>query len=130
MQPEPAPSFETNGFFKAVIERRISDAEKELDTIRATIPGTESGRGYLKGLEGLLLTAKSNDDKYLYLAKIDMTQKKLRTLRKEFTDHGRSALHSDYDRGYFQALESYVRKLEHSGLSQLNPAQPNKKPTQ
>jgi hypothetical protein len=59
-----------------------------------------------------------------------MTQKKLRTLRKEFADHGRSALHSDYDRGYFQALESYVRKLEHSDVSQLDPVQSNKKPKQ
>ena len=113
---EPAPNIETNGFFDAVIGRRIADAEKELDAIRTTIPGTESGRGYLKGLEGLLLTAKSNDDKYLYLSKIEMTQKKLRTLRKEFADHGKVTLHSDYDRGYFQALESFIRKLERSEL--------------
>lgn len=57
-----------------------------------------------------------------------MTQKKLKTLRKEFVDHGRNALHSDYDRGYFQALESFIRKLEHSDLTQGNTALPDKKP--
>ena len=113
-----APNFETNAFFKAVIERRNADAEKELDTVRVTIAGTENGRGYLKALEGLLLTAKSNDDKYLYLSKIEKTQKKLRELRKEFSTHTTSALHTDYDKGYFQALENYIRSLERADLSQ------------
>jgi hypothetical protein len=76
------------------------------------VPGTERGRGYLKGLEGLLLTAKSNDDKYLYLSRIEKTQKKLRLLRKEFANHVTSNLHSDYDKGYFQALENFIRTLE------------------
>jgi hypothetical protein len=109
---------ETNGFFQAVIERRIADAEKELDAVRTSIPGTENGRGYLKGLEGLLLTAKSNDNKYLCLSKIERTQKKLRELRKEFANHTTNSLHSDYDKGYFQALENFIRKLERSDLPQ------------
>ncbi len=113
---EPAPNIETNGFFEAVMARRIADAETELDSIRTMIPGTESGRGYLKGLEGLLLTAKANDDKYLYLSRIEMTQKTLKTLKREFADHTKNALHSDYDRGYFQALEGFIRKLERSDL--------------
>jgi hypothetical protein len=86
--------------------------------VRSTITGTENGRGYLKGLEGLLLTAKSNDDKYLYLSKIEKTQRKLRELRKEFANHTTRTLHSDYDKGYFQALENYIRSLERSDLSQ------------
>jgi len=110
-----------------VIERRIADAEKELDAIRTTIPGTETGRGFLKGLEGLVLTAKSNDDKYLYLSKIDRTQKNLRTLRKEFTSHTKNSLHSEYDRGYFRALESYMRKMERSNLPQEAPSEGKKK---
>jgi hypothetical protein len=115
---QATPRFETNAFFKAVIERRNSDAEKELDAVRSTITGTENGRGYLKGLEGLLLTAKSNDDKYLYLSKIEKTQRKLRELRKEFANHTTRTLHSDYDKGYFQALENYIRSLERADLSQ------------
>ena len=80
------------------------------------MPGTEAGKGYLKGLEGLLLTAKSNDDNYLYLSKIEKTEKKLRALRREFTNHTKSNLHSEYDKGYFQALENFARKLESSDL--------------
>ena len=120
---EIGTSFRTNEFFQAIIERRIADAEKELDAVRSTIPGTDIGRGYLKGLEGLLLTAKSNDDKYLYLSRIEKTQKKLKELRKEFTNHEANVLHTEYDKGYFRALESYIRKLEHLDLSQEQPSE-------
>ncbi|MGA2460273.1 MAG: hypothetical protein ABSF82_02515 [Candidatus Bathyarchaeia archaeon] len=101
-----------------MIERRISDAEKELDAIRTTIPATETAKGYLKALEGLILTAKSTDDRYLYLSKIDKTPTKLRTLRREFAEQGTNVLHADYDRGFFLALETYMRKLERSNLPQ------------
>jgi len=112
-EPPPPPiNVDTDRYFQAIVERRISDAEKELDTIRTTLPATETARGYLKALEGLLLTTKSNDDRYLYLARIEKTPKKLKQLRKDFATHAKSRLHADYDRGYFQALESYVRQLE------------------
>ena len=105
-----------------MIDRRISDAEKELDSIRTSTPASDATTGYLKALEGLLLTAKSNDDKYLYLSKIEKTPKNLRAIRKEFANHNANVLHADYDRGYFQALESFVRKLERSAI----PAEPTK----
>jgi hypothetical protein len=109
---------DSDKFFQFVIERRISDAEKELDAVRTTIPATEAAKGYLKALEGLLLTAKSNGDKYLYLAKIEKTPTKLRTLRREFSAQTMNGLHTDYDRGYFQALEGFVRKLERSEITE------------
>lgn len=111
-------SIDTDKFFQMIIERRISDAEKELDTIRTTIPSTELAKGYMKALEGLLLSAKSNDDKYLYMSRIEGTPKDVKALRKEFEAHIANRLHVDYDVGYFQALESYAKKLEHSAPSQ------------
>ncbi len=65
--------------------------------------------GYLKALEGLLLTIKSNDDKYLYFSKTSFNPNALKTLRKEFKEHVESSLHSDYDRGYFSALLDYLK---------------------
>jgi hypothetical protein len=117
-QTETPPNIETEKFFQAVIDRRIADAEKELDTIRTLLPSTESGKGYLKAIEGLLLAAKSNEDKYLYLSKIEKTSKNLRTLRREFSQQSKSTIHGDFDRGYFQALESYVRILERAGAAE------------
>ncbi len=114
-KPQPGVAVDTEKYFQAIIQRRIADAEKELDAIRTSIPATESAKGYLKALEGLLLTAKSTDDKYLYLSKIETMPSKLKTLKKEFGQHSANVLHSDYDRGYFQALESYLKKLEREG---------------
>jgi len=68
-------------------------------------------------LEGLLLTAKSNDEKYLYLSKVEKTQKNLKNLRREFSQQTKNPLHSDFDRGYFEALEGYARMLERAGTS-------------
>jgi len=124
---QPGPQIDAERFYQAVIERRISDAEKELDAIRTTIPATEGAKGYMKGLEGLLLTAKSTDDRYLYLSKVEKTPTKLKTLRREFAAQGTNVLHSDYDRGFFLALETYMRKLERSSALQEkveNPAKP------
>jgi len=104
-----------DAFFQAVIERRIADAEKELDSVRASTPATETAKGNMKACEGLLLTAKANSDKYLYLSKVEMTQKQLKMLRKEFAAQAANSHHADYDRGYFQVLESYVKKLEQAG---------------
>jgi len=85
-----------------------------LDTIRVVLPPNQSTQGYLKALEGLLLTAKSNEDKYLYLAKVEKTAKNFKALRREFASQTKNSLHADFDRGYFQALESYMKRLERS----------------
>lgn len=109
-----------------MIERRIADAEKELDFIRTSIPETETAKGYLKACEGLLLTARASADKYLYLSKIEKTQKQLRTLRKEFAGEAMNQLHTDYDRGYFQVLENFMKKLERSNTQTANSAETKK----
>jgi len=70
-------------------------------------------------LEGLLLTAKSNEDKYLYLAKVEKTAKNFKALRKEFATQTKVPLHADFDRGYFQALEAYMKKLERTEPQEL-----------
>ena len=109
-----------------MIERRIADAEKELDFIRTSIPGTESAKGYLKACEGLLLTAKASGDKYLYFSKVQKTRKELRTQRKEFAREAMNQLHTDYDRGYFQVLESFMKKLERSNIQAANSVEATK----
>lgn len=83
------------------------------------LPPNQTTQGYLKALEGLLLTAKSNEDKYLYLAKIEKTAKNYKALRKEFSSQTKVPLHADFDRGYFQALESYMKKLERAEPQEL-----------
>jgi len=74
-------------------------------------------------LEGLLLSAKASDDKYLYFAKIEKNTKNMKTLRREFGQQAKNPLHAEFDRGYFQALEAYARILEQSNpVQQTLPA--------
>jgi hypothetical protein len=93
--------------------RAWTDAEKELDGIRQKAENALWYKGYVKALEGLLLTYRSNDDKYIYLPKMLGTrgEESINQLRKEFGDFASNEIHGEYDRGYFKALEDYVSLL-------------------
>ncbi len=102
-----------NRFFQNVEVRAWTDAEKELDTIRQKAESTAWYKGYVKALEGLLLTFRSNDDKYIYLprALANRGEESINQLRKEFGDFAANEIHGEYDRGYFKALADYVALL-------------------
>jgi hypothetical protein len=61
----------------------------------------------------LLLTYRTNDDKYIYLPKMLGTrgEESINQLRKEFGEFAANEIHGEYDRGYFKALEDYVTLL-------------------
>jgi len=102
-----------NKFLQYVGERSWTDAEKELDIIRQKSENTQWSRGYVKALEGLLLTYRNDDDKYIYLPKAlaNRTEEDTKALRKDFADFAANDLHGEYDRGYFKALEDYLSLL-------------------
>src|SRR5215831_18196312 len=104
------PQASINKYLQHVGERAWTDAEKELDTIKQKSDNTQWSRGYVKALEGLMLTYRNDDDKYIYLPKA-LTNKKgqeCESLRKEFGDFAASEIHGEYDRGFFKALEDYI----------------------
>jgi hypothetical protein len=108
-----------NRFFHSVEARAWTDAEKDLDNIRQKSENAAWYRGYVKALEGLLLTYRNNDDKYIYLprALASRSEESVNLLRKEFGEFASNDIHGEYDRGYFKALEDYVTLL-----SNLKPA--------
>lgn len=108
--PPAIPQVSVAKFLQNVEERAWTEAEKELDTIRQKSQNSAWSRGYVKGLEGLLLTNRSNDDKYLYLPKAlgNRSEEVIRSLQNEFAEFAANELHGDYDRGYFKALEEYL----------------------
>ena len=61
----------------------------------------------------MLLTFRTNDDKYIYLPRMLGTrgEESINQLRKEFGDFAANEIHGEYDRGYFKALEEYVTLL-------------------
>ena len=93
--------------------RAWTDAEKELDAIRQKAENALWYKGYVKALEGLLLTYRTNDDKYIYLPRVLATrgEESIKQLRKEFGEFATNEIHGEYDRGYFKALEDYVTLL-------------------
>jgi len=111
-----------NRFFQNVEERAWTDAEKELDGIRQKAENALWHKGYVKALEGLLLTYRTNDDKYIYLPKMLATggDESINQLRKEFGEFAANEIHGEYDRGYFKALEDYVTLL--SSMKSPSPA--------
>jgi len=106
-------------FFESLVQGRLKESEKNFERI---IIGegmdSEKKRGYIKALEGLLLTLKSSDDKYLYFAKESFDDDTLHKLEKEFTDHINDPLRSEYDRGYFSALVDYIKILKKRPLKE------------
>jgi len=109
-----------NKYLQHVGQRAWTDAEKELDAIKQKSDSTQWSRGYVKALEGLMLTYRNDDDKYIYLPKT-LTNKsgpENEALRKEFAEFAANEIHGEYDRGFFKALEDYL-----SQLATLRPAQ-------
>jgi len=103
-------------YFILIGERRISEAERELQTIREKSDNSQWEKGYMKALEGLLLTQKSTSDKYIYLARFNLNEESAKKLKMEFTEHASNELHGEYDKGYFKALSDYVDILERNAL--------------
>jgi hypothetical protein len=111
--PKVIPQIPVNKFLEHVEARAWTDAEKELDVIRQKSDDSQWSRGYVKALEGLMLTYRNNDDKYIFLPKVlaNRTEETIINLKKEFSEFAANELHGEYDRGYFKALDDYFTLL-------------------
>ena len=98
-------------YFHFIIERRFGDAEKKLEEVKQAFGQSKQEAGYLKALEGLLLTYRSSNDRYLYLTNVELSSKNVDALKKEFNEQAESPLHADYDKGYFSALADFMRTV-------------------
>jgi hypothetical protein len=107
------PQIQVNKFLENVEARAWTDAEKELDIIRQKSDNSQWSRGYVKALEGLMLTYRNNDDKYIFLPRVlsNRTEETIGNLKKEFSEFAANELHGEYDRGYFKALDDYFTLL-------------------
>ncbi|SRR6266446_5595948 len=121
--PKMIPQIPVNKFLEHVEARAWTDAEKELDVIRQKSDNSQWSRGYVKALEGLMLTYRNNDDKYIFLPKIlaNRTEDAISNLKKEFSEFATNELHGEYDRGYFKALDDYFTLLANMKTSEPRP---------
>jgi hypothetical protein len=111
--PKVIPQIPVNKFLEHVEARAWTDAEKELDVIRQKSDNSQWARGYVKALEGLMLTYRNNDDKYIFLPRVlaSRTEDTISNLKKEFSEFASNELHGEYDRVYFKALDDYFTLL-------------------
>src|SRR3989440_12735554 len=111
--PKMIPQIPVNKFLEHVEARAWTDAEKDLDILRQKSDNSQWSRGYVKALEGLMLTYRNNDDKYIFLPRVlaNRTEDTISNLKKEFSEFAANELHGDYDRGYFKALDDYFTLL-------------------
>src|SRR2546421_36096 len=111
--PKMIPQITVNKFLEHVEARAWTDAEKELDVIRQKSDNSQWSRGYVKALEGLMLSYRNNDDKYIFLPKAlaNRPEDAINNFKKEFSEFAANELHGEYDRGYFKALDDYVTLL-------------------
>lgn len=100
-------------YFRTIAERRIKDGEVEFDRVSLSLDDSEWNKGYLKALEGLLITFRTNNSKLLYLQRKELEDQKMRKkFKEELKKHSNNELHSDYDRGFFSALMDYFTVTE------------------
>jgi hypothetical protein len=111
--PKLIPQVPVSKFLEHVEARAWTDAEKELDVIRQKSDNSQWSRGYVKALEGLMLSYRNNDDKYIFLPKAlaNRPEDAINNFKKEFSEFAANELHGEYDRGYFKALDDYVTLL-------------------
>ncbi len=99
-------------YFSLVVDRRFSEAEKELEDIRIKTPSSDWNRGYLKALEGIYSSKRTNDDRYSEMSKLDSDPKLAQHMKRLIRVQLQNPLHADYDRGYFTGLLEYVRLIQ------------------
>jgi uncharacterized membrane-anchored protein YjiN (DUF445 family) len=112
--------------FKMIATRKIPEAEQALEKIRAKLDQSKDNLGYLRALEGLILTEKSSDEN-LFLNRANLNEKSIKEMRQEFHDHASNELHEEYDRGYFRALADYVKCLDDEKIWEQLPPPTQKK---
>jgi len=109
----PVPQAMVTVYFQLVVDRKFSEAERELENLKQKMTKTEWNRGYFRALYGMYLSQKnSSTDGYSLFVKLDLSDKpSIHAYRREFLDHTRNGLHGDFDRGYFSAWADCMRVL-------------------
>jgi hypothetical protein len=96
-------------FFKSVLERRFSEAERAMNDIRETrFSDDEFKAGYLSAMEGILLSIRSGDERD-FVNKASLDAESMEGYRRRFGELSREGVHAPFDTGYFSAWSDFIR---------------------
>jgi hypothetical protein len=118
----PIPSALVTRFFQLVVNRQLTEAERELERIKQKMHKTEWNRGYFRALYGMMLARRSNNnnDSYAFFSKLEFGDRAaLHSYRREFLEHVKNRLHGDFDRGFFSAWADCMRVLSKIDVSNI-----------
>lgn len=129
----PIPSALVTRFFQLVVNRQLTEAERELERIKQKMHKTEWNRGYFRALYGMMLTRRSsnnnNNNSHAFFSKLEFGDKAaLHGYRREFLEHVKNRLHGDFDRGFFSAWADCMRvlsKIDTSHIPKVNVSNAN-----
>ena len=101
-------------FFENLGERRFRDASRALKALKKKSFGDpEFSEGYIKGLEGLLLSARTGDERD-FLNRAPFDPQSMKRYKKEFSEFVKNGVHSPFDVGFFLAWSDMVQyRLKH-----------------
>jgi hypothetical protein len=98
-----------NRFFNHLNQRNFTEAERQLERIKKRT-NTDTKRGYLNALEGMLIALKSNDQRYAFISRIE--EEKISNFKKEFTKQSKDPFFTDFDKGFFTAWADYMKIID------------------
>jgi hypothetical protein len=103
-------------FFKNVLERRFSEAEREIKKIRDKNLGNDDFMsGYLNALEGIVTSIRSGDERD-FINKLPQDDKSMRGYKRSFGEFLKGDTQDSFDKGYFSAWSDIIHyKLNSSG---------------
>ena len=79
-------------FFQLISNRQFTQAQRELQRLKAEMKKTEWNNGYYRALYGMYLARKANGNQYTFISKIDSTGRPL------VLNHKKSFLKRDHSR--------------------------------
>ncbi len=96
-------------FFLNVLERKFSDAEKDLEEVKIRKFTDDNYRaGYVNALEGILLSIRSGDERD-FLNKLGNNYSSAKKYKNEFKEFSQKPIRTNFDQGYFAAWQDLMQ---------------------
>ncbi|KON30748.1 hypothetical protein AC482_03055 [miscellaneous Crenarchaeota group-15 archaeon DG-45] len=96
-------------FFKSVLERRFSDAERAINDVREKrFDEDEFKAGYINALEGILLSVRSGDERD-FVNRAPLEAESREGYGRRFGEFSREGVHAPFDVGFFSAWSDFMR---------------------
>lgn len=100
-------------YMRLIAQRSLSEAERTLEKIRLEVRGTPWQKGYTNALEGMLVAIKSGDTRYVYMNRLDASERKMvDEARQRFHKEARNPFEGEFDRGFFAAWAEFLHLLK------------------